>query len=325
MSANTNIKEGGKGYPFGSVKCLMVEGDNGEYYPWYPETDRQLESLSVDKNGSYRASDRGVYGWNHVSANVPQTDSVTGKDPETGEEKTVTVDPETGELVETVVPVEIRVTTLPTKTEYTEGETIDYSGIVVHAYSSTGEDMGAVPFGELVFPTSKAGEGWEDEWSDGGGLNALQIAYTQHWGVDWRGQDYSVYVSQILGVDPDDGASAMLKGSGPARLFVTRYNGHNYAARLAGDSNFDYTCYYPERETYQYDGGGSTSYQTTLNQFTLAMWEDKITELPESTVDPTTVDPANLHATQSIPAQWQRPGDGAILETSFNITVTGGE
>lgn len=325
MSANASISEGGKGYPFGSVKCLMVEGDNGEFYPWYPEADRQLDSLSVDKNGIYQASKYGVYGWNHVSVNVAQSDRVTGRDPETGEEKTVTVDPQTGELVETVVPVEIRVTTLPTKTEYTEGETIDYSGIVVHAYSSTGEDMGAVPFGELVFPTSKAGEGWEDEWADGRGLNALQIAYTQHWDLDWRGQDYPVYVSQILGVDPDDGAPAMLCGGGPARLFVTRYNGRNYAARLAGDGGFGYTCYYPERETYKYDGGGATGYQTTLNQFTLAVWEDIITELPVSTVDPTAVDPANLHATQSLPVQWQDPDSRAVLETSFNITVTGGE
>ena len=73
MSANTSILEGGNARSFGPVTCLMVQGDDGKYYPWYPEADRQLESLSVDKNGIYQASKYGVYGWRSVNAYVPST------------------------------------------------------------------------------------------------------------------------------------------------------------------------------------------------------------------------------------------------------------
>lgn len=238
MSANTTIQEGGKSYPFGPVKCLMVEGDNGEFYPWYPEADRALDSLSVTQNGIYRASDRGVYGWNRVSVNVAQSDRVTGKDPETGEEKTVTVDPQTGELVETIVPTEIRVTTLPTKTEYTNGEIIDYSGIVVHAYSSTGQDMGAVPFGELVFPVTTAQGG--DEWSDGHGLNATMLYYTPHWlrmekVSTGETSERQVFVCAAIG-SYGGRPAAYGSSAGPATMLATRYCGHNYMLRVSAQA-----------------------------------------------------------------------------------------
>jgi len=327
MSKNITIQEGGKGYPFGPVKCLMVEGDNGEFYPWYPEDDRALDSLSVDKNGIYRASDRGVYGWNRVSVNVAQTDRVTGRDPETGEEKTVTSDPDTGELVETVVPTEIWVTTLPTKTEYTHGETIDYSGIVVHAYSATGQDMGAVPFNELVFPETIADAQKTDGWSDGHGLNAMQITYTPHWSwyINSQGKfEVQVYVHGTpLGTL--NGAPISYGGNGPATILITRYNGTNYGASIAGGSQATHLYMYMDTET-----AGGWTFQAGSTQaagdhrFTEIAWSDYITAVPASSVDPTTVDPDNLHATQSLPVQWQRPGDGAVLETTFNITVTGG-
>lgn len=337
MSANASISEGGKGYTFGQVKCLMVEGDNGEFYPWYPEADRQLDSLSVDKNGIYRASDRGVYGWNRVSVNVAQSDRVTGKDPETGEEKTVTVDPDTGELVETIVPTEIRITTLPTKTEYTHGETIDYSGIVVHAYSSTGQDMGEVPFSELVFPETMADAQKTEGWTDGQGLNAIQVAYTPHWTTykewvfpNWVDKERQFYCSgSIFGTS--DGFPATLGGGGPATLWVTRYNGVNYAVSLTGSIKADLYVLLDGEENpwgwtdaHGFIQAGSSSTVVPTGRFKDISWGTELTQFPVSTVDPTTVDPANLHATQSLPVQWQDPDSGAVLETSFNITVTGG-
>ena len=156
MSANTNISEGGKGRPFGSVKALMVQGEDGKYYSWYPESEKALGTLSVDKNGIYKASDKGVYGWSSVYVNVATTDSVTGRDPDTGEEVVIRPDPETGELVTTVVPVEIRVATPPTKTSYTDGQKIDYSGIVVKAYGANGNVMQTPPFSALDFPVDTA-------------------------------------------------------------------------------------------------------------------------------------------------------------------------
>lgn len=326
MSANTSIKEGGKGRSFGPVTCLMVQGDNGTYYPWYPESDRQLDSLSVDKNGIYQASKYGVYGWDRVSVNVAQSDRVTGKDPETGEEKTVTVDPETGELVETVVPVEIRITTLPTKTEYANGETIDYSGIVVHAYSSTGQDMGEVPFSALVFPVTTAQGG--NEWSDGQGLNAMMLYYTPKPWIDWAGRESVKYVAQVLGTYNNEEASYGSEGD-PATALITRYANNNYGVLVNGTSAGGGLYAKKEKSETSLEQGwrgvGSAGGLSSKTEFTGMAWSEFLTSVPVSSVDPTTVDPSNLHATQSLPVQWQDPDSGAVLETSFNITVTGGE
>lgn len=210
MAQRAIIGINGELTPFeASLDKIRTLGIGASSVTWVPDADTRCTSLRVTANGTYKAADRGDYGYNYITVSVPGT-SVTGRDPDTGEEVQVSVDPETGNIVETVLPVEIRVTTPPTKTTYADGETIDYSGIVVHAYSATGADMGKVPFSELVFPVTTA-DADSNAWSDG------------------------------------------------------------------------------------------------------------------STVDPTTVDPTNLHATQSLPVQWPRTPDGAVLETSFNITVTGGD
>jgi len=345
MSANTSISEGGKGYPFGPVKCLMVEGDNGEFCPWYSEADRALDSLSVTQNGIYRASDRGVYGWNRVSVNV-QADSVTGRDPETGEEKTVTVNPQTGELVEAVVPTEIRVTTLPTKTDYTNGETIDYSGIIVHAYSSTGQDMGEAPFNELVFPVTTAQIG--DRWSDGQGLNAMKIEYNPHLSIRERTDtgekidERLVYVhGSALGTTAYEGVRRPASFGAPynipnasGTLFVTRYNGSSYFSKISGEGRVEVYVFldgFVSRSSlYDIKWTGwfisdLTEYEAVEGEFTRGPYETYLTDILESTVNPKRVDPSSLHAVQNLPVRWPRPGVGAILETSFDINVTGGD
>jgi len=155
MSTNTSIKEGGKGRAFGPVAALMVQGDDGKYLPWVPESERQLDTLSVSKNGVYQAKKDGVYGWRSVSVNVPTDQGVTGKDPTTGQQVAVGVDPITGELTETVVPVEIRVETPPTFTgPYGDRAYIDFSGLTIAAYGEDGNKMQDVPFNELIFPVT---------------------------------------------------------------------------------------------------------------------------------------------------------------------------
>lgn len=336
MSANTSIKEGGKGRAFGPVVALMVQGDDGKYLPWVPESERQLNTKSVNKNGVYQAKKEGVYGWRSVSVNVPTDQGVTGTDPTTGQQVAVGVDPTTGELTETVVPVEIRVTVPPTKTEYTHGEAINYSGIVVHAYDATGADMGVVPFNELIFPVTTADVG-SSEWTDGDGINAMRVTYRPTWnrtyyivavpghpaGSTGEGQVYlhTTALGQI------EGKPAALGALGPAELFVTRYNGNNYAARVSGD---DIEAFY-EYWNAEQDGNviktgwffrGATSGRTQLGKFAIFAFHDIITELPISSINPNGMSIDALHAVQMLPVQWSRPGDGAVLETSFGINIT---
>ncbi len=314
MSANTSIKEGGKARSFGPVKALMVQGDDGNYLPWVPESERQLDTKSANKNGVYQAKKNGVYGWRSVSVNVPTDQGVTGKDPETGQQVAVGVDPTTGELTETVVPVEIRVTTVPTKTEYTDGEIINYSGLVVHAYDANGADMGEVPFNELVLPVTIADVVFS-EWTDGGDIHAEAIYYTPAPSI----QGIS-YVSKPLGTR-NGLPAAYGSEQTPAHWLMTRFNGENYGYVITGDGS---TNGYVQEQTEDGLKWGLFAGSTQIHASTFA-WiplGDVMTSLPSSSVDPTTIDPSTLHAAQLLPVQWSRPGDGAVLETSFEINVT---
>lgn len=327
MSANTTIQEGGKGYPFGPVKCLMVEGDDGTYYPWYPEADRQMDSLSVDKNGIYQASKYGVYGWSRVSVNVPQTGSVTGRDPQTGQEVTVTADPETGELVETVVPVEIRVIAPPTNPygTYVDGQTITKDGMVVKAYDANGNETQTVPIGEITInPTTAVYDSSKDtaEYSNGNGINAIAVSahniYTEkRGGVDYYGKYSLANIGEkFIGTNtektiPND-----------AVYYLTKYNGNVYLA-VKNDNSV---------ARYEYLDGvlrmagnvtGSYGKEFTSTDF-FAEWFNSVSE---STANPNRVDVDTLTMTrgwgakQTITVSWPRPGDGAILETTFDILV----
>lgn len=314
---------------------IQTQGIGGGSVTWVPEAATRCETLRVTANGSYSAATAGVYGWDNVLVSVPGS-SVTGKDPDTGEEVEVHPDPETGEIVKTVIPEEIRVTTLPTKTTYANGETIDYTGIVVHSYSSTGRDLGAIPFSELVFPVTTAQAG--DDWTDGHGLNAMMIYYTSHWSMADR-REFQVFVDGSVLGRTRVGRDATIGGNppgfginGPATILVTKYNGGIYAARITGENDgctyYQWYPWEPVPPQYGYQGWANpagTTYKTKLNEFTrCSVLDDVITEIPDSSVDPTTIDPSTLHAVQSLPVQWNRTGGGAILETSFDISVTGG-
>ena len=122
---------------------------------WVQEDDTKAASLKVTANGTYAAASAGKYGYDYVTVSV-KGGSATGIGPD-GNEHTVTPDPETGKLIDEVIPSSIVVTTPPTKLIYTDGETIDFSGAVVKAYLKTGGEYGTVPNGEITLnPTTAA-------------------------------------------------------------------------------------------------------------------------------------------------------------------------
>lgn len=151
MSKNIIIQEGGVGKQLTADKLKTILVGVGTCL-WVPEDEVRLGTKSVSENGTYVASNDGYYGYSQFS--VSGVGTATGRDPVTGQEKMVTVDPETGDLVETVLPVEIRVTSPPTKTEYQSGETINISGMVVKAYGANGDEMQVVPLNQIsINPT----------------------------------------------------------------------------------------------------------------------------------------------------------------------------
>lgn len=323
MSKNIVIQEGGLGKQLSADK-LKTNLVGGGTCLWVPEDGVNLGTKNISENGTFRASDDGYYGYSEVT--VSGVGTATGRDPTTGEEKRVSVDPETGDLEETIIPESIRITTLPTKVNYTNGETINYSGIVIHAYSSTGRDLGAVPFNELVFPVTTALASG-DEWTNGQGLNAIMLYLTPKPSVDWRGTTSMVYVSQTIGsFDGKDAAYG--KDDSPGTLLATRYNGDNYVFWKTGGYKLGMYSYWLDKDGDGKNWGwmlsGSASQIVSTDRFVRASFPEYLSELPESTVDPTTVDPSALHALQTIPVQWPSADAGTTLETSFTINVTGG-
>lgn len=331
MSANTIISEGGKGYSFGPVKALMVEGDNGDFYPWYPEADRALGSLSVDKNGVYRASDRGAYGWNRVSVNVAQSDSVTGRDPDTGEEKSVTVNPETGELVEKVVPVEIRVIEPPTNPYgvYVDGQTITKDGMVVKAYGANGDEMQTVPVGEITinptvafFDESKDRPGGEKVIAtplDIGGANIFinkgvpLIYYTPLSGPSSSTSPFSFGFPDSVVYTLDawhDSVSSISYYMIVASHTISQYvqNTYTHDGKTVYYSIFDTRM---SEANSSVDGTNAPLSGYDKSKGVAMAWSmiyGDIEEIPAG-------------APQTITVSWPRPGDGAILETNFDILV----
>lgn len=337
MSANISIDEGGKPRPFGPVKALLVQGEDGKYYPWVPESERQLGYKSIDKNGVYQAKKDGVYGWSSVSVNVPTTGSVTGKDPATGQEVYVHPSPE-GELVRDVLPTEIRVITPPTKTTYTVGETIDYSGIVVHAYSATGQDMGEVPFDELVFPVSTAynesGQSYATSDLDTGAMSQpipINVYASYEWnasgGVQSRHEriPFSGTV-MIIRRNSDKGHSFIFSSDSANGGYTLRRTTISPSGEVSTVEN-DYILGSLTKSMYN----GKTAYWVWISNltngykncvpFVSGYGEYDTDGQHEGNAAWTAVFGTIIN--QSLPVQWPRTLDNAVLETSFGIIVTG--
>lgn len=354
MSANTSISEGGKPRPFGPVKALMVQGEDGKYYPWFPESDRALGTLRVDKNGIYKASDKGVYGWSRVYVNVPQNEGVSGKDPDTGEDVYVHPDPETGELVTDVLPVEIRVIEPPTNPyeTYEDGQTITKDGMVVNAYGANGDELLTVAIGEIsINPTTASYDGSaviEGKTIASSDISELKIPIYSKCTLRWgplesdTGRSWSRYAEYstggVISLFRADGNNtlwmAVASKSNGAQYTIKQWSQYDDTGQLIGNiTEYSGTC----NSSYEYDGrivyyskinfsnfyansglleheeycAVPSDYNFNLTNFKKAIWTTvygEITTTPDGSI-------------QSITVSWPRPGDGAVLETTFDILV----
>ena len=189
------ILEGDTARNFTAKRIYVRPANGGALIPFVPEDEVTLTTKSINENGVYQASRDGAYGWSSVTVNVPENTSVTGTGPD-GKQHTVTTDPETGELQDQITPVSIVVTVPPNILQYQHGDTIDFTGIVVHAYDSDGVDLGEVPFGELVFPVTVAVEQTIPvEWPRTGDGAVLEASF-------------SIYVSAVTGGGGQAGGDA---------------------------------------------------------------------------------------------------------------------
>lgn len=311
MAQRAIININGDLIPFSEdLDRIRTPGLGGSAVTWVPDADTICDQLKVTANGTYNAAEAGKYGYDYVVVSVPGS-SVTGRDPDTGEEVEVHPDPETGEIVTTVLPTEIRVITPPAKTDYADGQTITKDGMVVKAYSATGAELQTVPIEEITINPTVAIYDASTDRSEytGDGIDAIRIRSS----VTPIDPEAVNLTYKLLGV-PDG------KSDTPGLdFYATTYGIKSYVA----SNNVFSAAVAIENSTTRIVNSGNGRFSLTVDaQF----WEGAV---PESSTDPTNksiddLEPAGTGSPQTITVSWPRPGDGAILETTFSINVTGG-
>ena len=318
MSKNITIQEGGVGKQL-TVDKLRTNLVGGGTCLWVPEDEVPLGRKRISENGTFKAGDDGLYGYSQVT--VRGIGVVTGKKQD-GKEYTVTTDTN-GNIVEKSVPTSIVITTNPTKMAYDDGDTIDYTGMVVKAYDANGNiwdndgayPNGVIPIADLNLPetVADASKVEKEVWANGNGIVAWKLT-----SVPYGSSQY--IINTTLG--EKDGYFYTVATENEATLLLTRYDSEVYAARIGGNG-----AHFP---LYRRESGGywgiiaGTSYATKWQRFDKAMWHDKLIYLPNSSVDPSNHATSDMHLSsggQTIPVEFYRPG-GDKLETHFMITIT---
>lgn len=332
MSEAIKIKEGGIDRSQNQIHKLKTNTVGGGVCFWVPETERQTDDKRITENGTYTAEEEGIYGYDEIVVSVPNTGSMGGKGAD-GNDYSITVD-DNGYIVETKIPSAIRIETLPSRLQYTEGDAISYSGIVVGAYDAQGNRMQEVPFSELVFPINTAhasGSGGGSASSDYQGNLPQPINF--HVGDTVVKRNYSEYDFYNLEYTFEVGTAhivAQIDGD-YERLFMASsapFSGGVYDHfRRTGDEE--------EEETHRRIGDfysstrnihGQDVYFTEIQIRQVSSIEDY--GAPLYTARPNDNDMYTLAygditigGTQRLPVQWNRPTDYKTLEDYFEISV----
>jgi len=319
MAKSIIIQEGGIGKQLTADK-LKTNLVGGGTCLWVPEDEMQLGTKHISENGTYKASDDGLYGYSEVT--VSGVGEVTGRDPETGEEVTVHTDPETGDIVTTVLPTEIRIVTLPTKTTYTVGEAINMAGAVIKAYSATGQELQNVPLNEIsINPTSAPSAGEPSYAYD---ASTLEDRYVQN------PLSFVRSVTYEAGSPPNN----VFNVSASSGYFLTIPSGYFWVSDTS--ASIVTTGFGDYQQTTFVD-----AITATIDGQQVSMAASAVTGGRINVQNPTYPKYPSGNATlrdmyrliymgygtsvggdSSITVSWPRTGDGAVLETSFNITVT---
>ena len=297
IAPDITIQEGGVGKAMYNVTKLEIKGDNGDTY-WIPEDNVKTGTLSVSGNGTFKATDYGVFGWTEVNANKKVKriyhDDTDGND---------YAEYEDGSIEK--IPSYIKITTPPSKTEYTAYAPIDTTGMVVTAYYGDGSEYGVVD-GWTIDPLVAIPTGGEgDEWTDGQGINAIMCSAVNPVPQGYYRPDLKVFTNTDI-----------LCGTPSGSALFTYYNDWLYAIyQYSGEIGYG-----TEKESVSTHAvAPSTKFKR--ESFGRSFVGDS--SIPTSTVDPTGKDISELHPKEQsvVTVTWEREEDGMPLTDSFNITV----
>lgn len=331
MSKNIVIQEGGIGKQL-TVDKLKTDIVGGGACLWVPEDTTRLGTKYISENGTYRASNDGYYGYSEVT--VSGIGSVTGRDPETGEDVAVSTDPETGEIVTTVLPTEIRVIEPPTNPYgvYVDGQAISTDGMVVKAYSSTGQELQTVPNNDIMLNPDTASM---DETTGTQITTSEDFTNIQPWpnrinaamgGLIAETSDGS-YTYELNGayctfLTGSDGSMPLVCSSrqGDTGSITEKRVGQETGRirQLSLNRHFTHngkTVYYSTN----YGGNYTLIATEATNQWGVGVPSDSVNGPAAWVIVYGDVEQASN--SQTISVKWPRPRDSKILETSFDILV----
>ena len=345
---NPTISEGGISRAFGSIRRIYTaQQGSDELIPWVPADDVARGTKSITENGVYQASADGVFAWSEVSVNVSTSGGVTGTGSDS-EPHYISPDPNTGQLVDIVVPSSIVIETPPSVLTYADGQSISKDGMVVKAYRADGElwtdeshPDGVIPIGELeLSPTaafyseflsnnssgySDFGQGpWPNPLIYTTGMVRTQNRYSEqgtflgHCEIELNGSGY---------------IAVLLYDNGIMREYICCSDspGSKYRFNSQIESQWpQYGDWYSISNTYTYNGktvyyafaGSGYNFETAnaTNMSVSSSGGGLNSEKAAWTI--VYGDPAEPTDTQEITVLWPRSGDGAVLSDTFTILVT---
>lgn len=338
MSKNITIQEGGvaKSLTADKLKTDLVGGGTCN---WVPEDETQLITKSVTKNGTYKASRDGAYGYSKVIVNVAGG-SVSGKGSD-GNTHNYSTDDQ-GNIVDEVIPDTIEVTTPPTNPYgiYQNGQTITTEGMVVKAYDGDGTEYGTVPNDEItISPTTAVYDPSTD--TRGGGEATIEADYAANYNLPllfyhsavcqvalsantWMKETTTSDACAVIWTHQDDVGFIiwMSKNANDVVSLITEYSDGRSVI-----SSMDLTLQTKtlvSNTTVYYNYAGSLGIEGQVftpsphvmaggnaQQIATILFDGNVTPIPAG-------------SRQTITVTWPRPGDGAELTTTFEILVAPG-
>ena len=151
MAKDIIIQNNGVAVTYTGKNLIKTRNAKGGTLRWLPEGEQPTASKVIRENGTYKAEDENLFAYSQAIINISASaDSVTGRDRTDGNDYNITVDETTQQIEKTKIPSGIIIATPPTKTAYVDGETIDYSGMVVKTVDGNGNEIATVPSSAVI-------------------------------------------------------------------------------------------------------------------------------------------------------------------------------
>lgn len=321
MSENLSILDGELRRQFAPVDRLSVDNQGGGVSPWVISDFLDISTLSVSENGLYLAAEEEYDCYEEVEVDISEElgegdyRRITGKDPnlDPNNDYAAGLD-ENGNLTKEMIPAAIHIVVPPRKRKYEEGETLDFTGIHVYLmdgnnkrYTDASYPTGEIPFDELVFPITVAGEGY-DEITEGDYKYIGPLAVVPNAG---EGVKQSVTVDDVSVLIGNPSYDHYHTPTGNYNVFnsdgtlINQYYGNVVTAPV----KFYYRIPI-NKDQFDYD-------------YSIVVWKDGEREVGRYVYTLKEYDSGSgdLPSGESgVPVQWMR-SDGEILEDTFEIEV----